>query len=266
MGLEDEEFTCDAPPRGMTPRAARAYWSEHSSDSCLLAAAARAVLDGEPGLPWSEVNELHTVTEWAAAYANRGIPVAVRSGGGGVDGVDLVADDAVTVVLAPAGLAAAAYDEVGGCMPTLATFAPYVPSRRWAVLIEHQDLPDDVRSVLGECHIDVLRGGERIALPSQHPDDLHWWYEWPRGRPGELYCISLVVVANSLLRVSGARQSLTFDGREIGLRYRWQRQQCTGEPAKTRRLLPGHGPHRRHQPMAPTRIRAGQATPASPDH
>ncbi|WP_280186800.1 MULTISPECIES: hypothetical protein [Nocardia] len=159
--------------------------------------------------------DLHTITAWVAAYENHGLPVAEDSDG---RGVDLVANDAVTVVLAPAGLAAAAYDTVGGCMPTLATFAPYVPGQRWAVLIQHQDLPDDVRSALGRCDIDVLRAGDRLTLPSQQPDDLHWWYEWPRGRPGAPRLISLVVVANCLLRLSGARQSLTFDGREIGLR------------------------------------------------
>ncbi len=217
MGMEDEEFTCDKPPMRMSPRGAREYWRQHSwhLNPCRLARAARAVLDGELGLPWSEVADLHTITAWVAAYENHGLPVAEDSDG---RGVDLVANDAVTVVLAPAGLAAAAYDTVGGCMPTLATFAPYVPGQRWAVLIQHQDLPDDVRSALGRCDIDVLRAGDRLTLPSQQPDDLHWWYEWPRGRPGAPRLISLVVVANCLLRLSGARQSLTFDGREIGLR------------------------------------------------
>ncbi|MEV4153303.1 hypothetical protein AB0J48_09810 [Nocardia salmonicida] len=204
MGFEDEEFDCDSPPLAISPDDARRYRVEHSRHDCALGAAAREVLTGSRGLPWTHAARLRNPRDWMDAYRHRGLPTEITADG---SGVELVCDDTVTALLVPAGLAAVTYDHNASAVPTLATAPPYVPLNRWAMLTRTAPLSDEATAVLADLHVTVLAPGDRLRLPTG-PDSLeppHYWHEWPRqSHPGEPYLVQLLQVANLLLAGSRA--------------------------------------------------------------
>ncbi|MFI7528843.1 hypothetical protein [Nocardia salmonicida] len=222
MGFEDEEFDCDSPPLAISPHDARRYWSEHSRHDCELGAAAREVLTGSRGLPWSNAAYLHGPRDWMDAYRHRGLPTEITADG---SGVELVCDDTVTALLVPAGLAAATYDHNALAVPTLATAPPYVPLHRWAMLTRTAPLSDEAGAVLADLHVTVLVPGDRLRLPAgpdSRLDPPHYWHEWPRqSHPGKPALVLLLQVANLLLLGSTAECHLTpINGRLEVRRHR----------------------------------------------